>query len=585
LALFFYRQRLAVVSKPAFVIAIQFFVVVVNPRKIKVHGTKSSFTFFRFQIIWDKSHHIPYLIRPAKTVSFDFVIAAHKMASSSSDSEEEGNQVRVSLKLASSVQDRSLEVPAEPIAVPADVGRKGLSAVLNHLLGRSVHKDKDDSDDDDSDDDNEDDGGKLPPLSFEFVVSGTNNRLLRKGVEKEARQHGLSLEEAIVITYFPASNAPELSGDQESMPDWVSCLSAPFPHKNGKILVSGCYDGSIHLYRRNTVENGADSPSLSKLNFTTAAEGPIKAMATTSSDMKLWIASASLDHTLKVHTYDDKSNNLESYGECIPTNNDFSSVSAYTSLDFAPSNQSKLVLASGDGNGKISIWDIRDGHVEEHATVDKKKHKSSSSSSSKKTTVNRDFVPLINMEQAHSQLISGLSWGNHHRQETSNGSHAHLISGSWDHSIKLWDVEKQNCLLTLNGSRVVGCLNTSYHSEGVVATGHPDCTIRLWDVRANSTKQSAIIADTTFRPSHKAWVSSIQWSQVNAYQLASTSHDGTVKLWDIRSSNPLHTVRAFTKDEKGLCLFWDASPSKAGAQTRETIFAGGTDCVIKQLQL
>ena len=157
----------------------------------------------------------------------------------------------------------------------------------------------------------------------------------------------------------------------------------------------------------------------------------------------------------------------------------------------------------------------------------------------------------------------------------------HLISGSWDHSIKLWDVEKQDCLLTLNGSRVVACMDTSYQTEGVVATGHPDCAIRLWDVRVQTGNQAAVIADTTFRPSHKAWVSDVQWCPTNPYQLASTSHDGTVKLWDIRYSNQLHTVRVFPKEEKGMCLVW--APGQDDQKQR--IFAGGTDRIIKHMQL
>ena len=505
------------------------------------------------------------------------------MPASDSDSDQEGAaQVRVSLKLANSVQDRSLEVPTESIAVPADIGRKGLSAVLNHLLGRSIAKEDDDEMSDDDDDDS-DDEEKLPPLTFEFIVKGTSNRLLRKGVEKEARQHGLSLEEAISITYFPAADIPQRKDDEETLPDWISCLSAC--SDNNDFVFSGCYDGSIHAYKRNT-----DS-SLSKVDFTTAVTtGPIKAMATSQMiNEKQWIASASLDHSLNIHTYENNNGKgkggLQFYGQCVHAANELgTSSSAFTSLDFANN-----ILASGNGNGKISIWNVQNVVESGHETTGADKKRQKGSASKKVKSSKQEIAATVHFENAHSQSVTGLSWGNHNKLQNSGENNTigtHLISGSWDHSIKLWDVEKQNCLLTLNGARVVSCLDTSYHSEGVVATGHPDCTIRLWDVRVNNSKQNTtLVSDNTFRPSHKAWVSSIKWSQSNAYQLASTSHDGTIKVWDIRSSNPLHTVRTFPKEEKGLSLLWLPSASTEGEGSNHTIYAGGTDCIIKRLEV
>eukprot|EP00934_Nitzschia_sp_Nitz4_P004587 Nitzschia sp. Nitz4//scaffold56_size114212//80488//81918//NITZ4_003960-RA/size114212-processed-gene-0.72-mRNA-1//-1//CDS//3329554736//4577//frame0 len=473
----------------------------------------------------------------------------------SSDSEsDEGVQVRVSLKLAASVQDRSLEVPTEPIAVPAEIGRKGLSAVLNHLLGRAVKKVRDD-DDEDSDEsgDEDEDESKLPPLPFEFIVSGGDNRLLRMGVEKEARRHGISLEQAIVITYFPAAQVPELNDDTEETPDWVGALAS-----QKTTVISGCYDGTLHVYNQQTGEEEA----LSKEASSTAGSGPIKALATAELDDAIVIAAGSLEHSLQLYKY--ASTSLSLFGNCVPTEKS----AAVTSLDFSITSNQQL-LASGDDMGTISLWDL-----DVESAVNTKKQKTDST---KGATV-QEFQAQVVLESAHSQLVSGLSWS-----RSGSSSPSHLISGSWDHSIKLWDTSRQDCLMTLNGSRVVTCLDTSYHSEGVVATGHPDCTIRLWDmrVRAEGDKSATMgVSDTTFRPSHKAWISAVQWSPTTAYHLASASHDGSVKLWDIRSSNPLHTVRVVEKGQKALSLTWMWEKDE---MEQPYLFAGGTDCTIKQI--
>jgi ribosome biogenesis protein YTM1 len=486
------------------------------------------------------------------------------------DDNDKGEQVRVSLTLAVSCTDRSLEVPNEPIAVPADIGRKGLSAVINHLLDRVAAGD--DEDDDNSNEDmKDDDENRLPALPFDFIV-GTNRNLLRTGVEREARRSGMSLEQDIKITYFPAQEAPDLTGESEPLPDWISGMSFVSTKKNN-LLCTATYDGSIHVYRP-SVDKDSEDQSMALENVASKSavhNGPIKCLAAaTDTDDTMWIASGSMDHSLALHTLDPKTNDLSAYATCAGGH-----TSALGSVDIW--GRDKL-LASGDWDGGISIWDFsetpEDSVDDEQAT---KKVKTGSKSKKTKKTETKTLAPKYSI-QAHSSKISGVSFGNFEKQNDSSSAQRQLITGSWDHSLKVWDIERQDCLLTLNGSRVISCLDTSYHSAGVVATGHPDCMVRLWDVRTDQSRETNLaLSDNTFKPSHKAWISSVQWSRRDPYQLASTSHDGTIKLWDIRSSLPLHTVRAFPKKEKGLCLAFGTAESDAAG----LLLVGGTDCVVK----
>lgn len=41
---------------------------------------------------------------------------------------------------------------------------------------------------------------------------------------------------------------------------------------------------------------------------------------------------------------------------------------------------------------------------------------------------------------------------------------------------------------------------------------------------------------------HKNFVVSLDTCPENEYMLCSASHDGTVKVWDIRSSSPIYTI-------------------------------------------
>jgi ribosome biogenesis protein YTM1 len=117
----------------------------------------------------------------------------------------------------------------------------------------------------------------------------------------------------------------------------------------------------------------------------------------------------------------------------------------------------------------------------------------------------------------------------------------------------------------------------SYNSQiSLIATGHSDNAIRLWDPRVNQVTKSL--------KSHKGWVSSVTWLRntlssgtssrmTTEYLLLSGSYDNSVKVWDIRSNIPLHSLQ--NHSDKVL------STSYLLNQDSMFIVSGGADCKLE----
>lgn len=511
-----------------------------------------------------------------------------------SDDQQEAEKIRISLVLAKGCTDASLKVPSDPIAIPATTRKKGLSAIVNHLLDRKVTRDKHDGGDGNSEDDAADDSeeeeaddDKLPSIPFDFLL---NNKLLRLSVEGAARREGLSLEKPIEICYFPARSAPQSDGESEQLPDWISALDylngiggggGGDNNGNYNMLYSGSCDGSIRLFHfmdapNNNIhdEKSTISYALTQRDVIKAHSGQVKCLSSLgcANNHSAIVASGSIDQTLVTHIHeqgnDDGANNNKLCLHAVYTGGHSSSIN---SVRLASLN-GKLTMASGDWDGRLCIWkvpqrnDLDDTDKEESGDTHKrKKHKGSVNNTSIDEI--KEISPM-SIFSAHKSNISGIVWGHDHF----DNEHSTLFTSSWDHSIKAWDVESQNEILALNGSKVVTSLGRCYNSN-VVATGHPDCCVRLWDMRTNKNGDGNVF-DGSLRPSHKSWVSAVQWSPKDPFVLASSSHDGSVKVWDIRSSLPLHSVRAHAKGQKSYCL----------AFTNNTIFSGGSDCILKKFK-
>lgn len=102
-------------------------------------------------------------------------------------------------------------------------------------------------------------------------------------------------------------------------------------------------------------------------------------------------------------------------------------------------------------------------------------------SSTKKRKVETTIVNIkpFAIIESHSNAVSSIAIGN-----------GILYSGSWDHTIKQFDIETQSNTVTLNCEKVVLSLGLS---ENMLATGHVDDCVRVWDIRQRGNNKLIII--------------------------------------------------------------------------------------------
>ena len=100
-----------------------------------------------------------------------------------------------------------------------------------------------------------------------------------------------------------------------------------------------------------------------------------------------------------------------------------------------------------------------------------------------------------------------------------------LISGSYDTTVNLWDIQTGGVIKTFSGhTRFVLSVSISLDCT-VIASGSVDNTIRLWDVQTGEC--CCVIKG------HNNEVNSVKFSPTNPKLLISASHDNTVRQWGV----------------------------------------------------
>ena len=169
-----------------------------------------------------------------------------------------------------------------------------------------------------------------------------------------------------------------------------------------------------------------------------------------------------------------------------------------------------------------------------------------------------------------------------------------LATGSWDGTVKLWDVESGALLWT--GWHTYLIENLAFAPNGqMIASCGDDGIIRLWDVQSGANVQTiadqcivfavAWSCDSTHLASsysdgriqvwelqapqpatcvqtlsgHSNWVQGLAFAP-DGSRLASSSWDRTVRVWDVASGRCLYTLEGHT--ERVQCLAWSPDGRK-----------------------
>ena len=113
-----------------------------------------------------------------------------------------------------------------------------------------------------------------------------------------------------------------------------------------------------------------------------------------------------------------------------------------------------------------------------------------------------------------------------------------LASGSWDQTVRLWDVETEQLLHTLTG-HTSDVMSVAFSPDGfTLASGSWDGTIRLWNPHTGTLKRT--LTD------HRSGIRSVMFSP-DGQLLASGSQDLTIRLWNTITWQAERTLMGHTE--------------------------------------
>lgn len=150
------------------------------------------------------------------------------------------------------------------------------------------------------------------------------------------------------------------------------------------------------------------------------------------------------------------------------------------------------VAVSGSGDGGLQVWRVGAG------------------------------AAPVQVLKEHRKEVYSVDWSRTRRAH-------HVLSASWDCSVKLWDPNVENSLNTFLGhSQLVYNAMFSPHIPNTFASVSGDGYLKIWNCMDSTRASTSIKA-------HDAEVLSCDWCKYEQNILCTSGSDGLIRGWDIRN--------------------------------------------------
>jgi len=347
------------------------------------------------------------------------------------------------------------------------------------------------------------------PVPLEFLINGT---YLRTSLDDYLSQNGISAENTLTVEYVRARVPPRYVASYEH-DDWVSDVhtnSASSTNHDQPRILTASYDGRLRVWNTSSqlLATSGAGPDGGHLSWVKSAKFVSPSQ----------IASASFDRTVKVWKYQENADATSA--ALTPTLDLYGHKAGVEAIDVSTASN-RLLTASADHS--VGFWSTRktdappapEGLLPKAVTKDGKRRKLNPSVS----VAQRGPLSLMH---AHTAAVS------HARFDRKD--HTVAYSSSLDHSVRTWDLVTGALVDTRTTNNALFCLEQMPVLQ-LLAAGSASRDVKLVDPRDSA----ASVVAMTLR-GHRNHVVTLARDPANEYVLASGSHDGTCRIWDVRST-------------------------------------------------